>query len=231
MNRGSDLERSLRGAKVTAAGHLFSWVNTIYPRLMKKSPCNTQQMNQKNAAAFFPCESGVLLLPCDCFLHLRRICGSANKLFMAAYCCSAPTFWLLTHSELSPSPLSLFKLKAPFFIPPSDSAHLFFSLSFSRLDLTFVPPAKRRLPSLHPARQRATSKTLLFSISVCLSLSLPWFASSPPSPTLPRLWTQCSCVRLEKGEEVEGLAREGLGWVRVGWGGGVTSHNHQSERY
>lgn len=187
---------------------------------MKKSPCYAQQMNQKNAAAFFRCESGVLLLPCDCFLHLRRICGSANKLFMAAYCCSAPTFWLLTHSELSSSPLSLFKLKAPFFYSTFwlSTPLLFTLFLLSGLNLC---PTSQEAPSFTSSRETKSDFKNSPLLHFCLSLSLPpRFASSPPSPTLPCLWTQCSCVRLEKGEEVEDLAREGLGWVGLGWVGG-----------
>lgn len=163
---------------------------------------------------------------CDCFLGLRTICGSAYKLFMAAYCCSTPTFWLLTHLQPSAAHLSLFKPNQPPHPPPPFFAHPVTQHTSSFLfpsspDLTFVPQAKRRLASLHPARQRATSKLSSIFFSLSPSVSLPRFASSPPSPTLPRLRTQRSCVRLEKeggggGWGLEGLRKEGLGW---GWGG------------
>lgn len=220
MNKGSDLKRSLRGAKVTAAGHLFSWVNTVCPRLMKKSPCNAQQMNQKNAAAFFPCESGVLLLPCDCFLHLRRICGSANKLFMAAYCCSAPTFCLLTHSKLSPSPLSLFKLKAPFFYSTFwlSTPLLFALFPSSGLNLC---PTSQEAPSFTSSRETKSDFKNSPLLHFCLSLSLPPLVCifSPLPHTSSSMDTVFMCA-FGKGEEVEGLAREGLGWGGVGWGVG-----------
>lgn len=176
---------------------------------------------------------------CDCFLGPRTICGSAYKLFMAAYCCSTPTFWLLTHLQPSPAHLSLFKPKQPphplppppFFAHPV-TQHTSSFLFPSSPDLTFVPQAKRRLASLHPARQRATSKlsSIFFLSPVCLSPSVCIFSPLPHTSSSADTALMCAFGKGGWGwwVGVGGFKkrRAGLG---VGWG--VTSHNHQSERY
>lgn len=180
--------------------------------------------------------------PCDCFFALRTICGSAYKLFMAAYCCSTLTFWLLTHLQPSPAHLSLFKaaqtpLRPPArhrhlsFCPPCDSAHLFFSSSFFS-GLNLCPTSQEAACFTSSRETKSDFKTLLhFSfLPVCLSLShsLGLHLLPPPPHFLVCGHSAHVCVWKKKKRRVgvEGLRKEGPGW---GWG--VTSHNHQSERY
>lgn len=123
---------------------------------------------------------------------------------MSAYCCGALTFWLLTHFKLSASSPSWLQLKAPL---PLDSAHLFFLTPFLPWT-SLCPAAERHFPRrIPPDKERLLNSffSLHFSPSVCIS-------PPPPHFSLPRLWTQCSCVHL-------------------GRVGGGTSHNHQSEGY
>lgn len=176
---------------------------------------------------------------CDCFLGLRTICGSAYKLFMAAYCCSTSTFWLLTHLQPSAAHLSLFKPNQPphpptttFLCPPCDSAHLFFSFSFfSRLNLC---PTSQEAPCFTSSREtKSDFKTLLhffFSLPVCLSPSVCIFSPLPHTSSSADTALMCAFGKGGWGwwVGVGGFKkrRAGLG---VGWG--VTSHNHQSDRY
>lgn len=88
--------------------------------------------------------------------------------------------------------LALVKASISLFSYSLDSAHLFFSLSFSP-GLPFCPTAESRFPRRLPRDKETTSKLFLFSPFLSLGLHL---LPPPPHFSLPRLWTQCSCVHL-----------------------------------